>query len=123
MKRRSPGSKCTWPWILWGLIPSRDQFAFVCGVFLCGHANVALNVSVFITSHMNLLLTIFLDFALCVLGGGGKGGVPGYEWVVKTASRLACSKSSHHGDGAKMRKEEMNRQRRNGRIEKKRAVD
>jgi len=92
-------------------------------VFLCGHSNVALNVSVFITSNVNLLLTIFLDFVLCFLGGGGKGGGPGCEWVVKTASRLACSKSSHHGDGAKMRKEEKNRQRRNGGIEKKKAVD
>ena len=93
-------------------------------MFLCGHSNVALNVSVFITSHTTLLLTIFLDFVLCFLGGGGgKGGGPGCEWVVKTASRLACSKSSHHGHGVKMRKEEKNRQRRNREIEKKRAVD
>lgn len=68
-------------------------------------------------------LTIFLDFVLCFLGGGGKEGGPGCELVVKTASRLACSKSSHHGDGAKMRKEGKNRQSRNGGTEKKKAVD
>ena len=43
-------------------------------MFLCGHSNVALNVSVFITSHTTLLLTIFLDFVLCFLGGGGGRG-------------------------------------------------